>query len=74
MREEKWSRSRGNGTPTWHIDRDAAERSPMQGLTASSCHTYSVAALLLNRMVRWPASRRSSTSSNCRRRRDRAIV
>jgi acyl dehydratase len=34
----------------WHVDRDAAARSPMQGITASSCHTYSVAALLLGRM------------------------
>jgi acyl dehydratase len=34
----------------WHVDPVAAERSPMQGLTASSCHTYSIAALLLSRM------------------------
>jgi acyl dehydratase len=34
----------------WHVDREAAARSPMQGLTASSCHTYSIAALLLSRM------------------------
>ena len=34
----------------WHVDREAAARSPMGGLTASSCHTYSVAALLLSRM------------------------
>jgi len=34
----------------WHVDPDAAERSPMRGLTASSVHTYAVAALLLNRM------------------------
>ena len=34
----------------WHIDPEAAADSPMQGLTASSCHTYSIAALLLSRM------------------------
>jgi acyl dehydratase len=34
----------------WHVDPQAAERSPMKGLTASSVHTYAVAALLLNRM------------------------
>jgi acyl dehydratase len=34
----------------WHVDPDAASRTPMQGLTASSCHTYSIAALLLSRM------------------------
>jgi acyl dehydratase len=34
----------------WHVDREAAERSPMQGITASSCHTYCVTALLLSRM------------------------
>jgi acyl dehydratase len=34
----------------WHVDREAAARSPMMGITASSCHTYSVAALLLSRM------------------------
>lgn len=34
----------------WHVDREAAERSPMKGLTASSVHTYAVAALLLNQM------------------------
>lgn len=34
----------------WHVDREAAERSPMKGLTASSVHTYAIAALLLNRM------------------------
>ena len=34
----------------WHVDPVAAERSPMRGLTASSCHTYSIAALLLSRM------------------------
>jgi acyl dehydratase len=34
----------------WHVDRAAAERSPMKGITASSAHTYAVAALLLNRM------------------------
>lgn len=33
----------------WHVDPDAAARSH-GGLTASSCHTYSVAALLLSRM------------------------
>jgi acyl dehydratase len=34
----------------WHVDPEAAARSPMKGLTASSCHTYSIAALLLSRM------------------------
>jgi acyl dehydratase len=34
----------------WHIDRDAAQRSPMKGITASSAHTYCVAARLLNRI------------------------
>lgn len=34
----------------WHVDHDAAARSPMQGITASSAHTYAVAARLLNRM------------------------
>jgi acyl dehydratase len=34
----------------WHVDPVAAEQSPMRGLTASSCHTYSIAALLLSRM------------------------
>ena len=34
----------------WHVDREAAARSPMHGLTASSCHTYAIAALLLSRM------------------------
>lgn len=34
----------------WHVDPVAAERSPMKGLTASSVHSYAVAALLLNRM------------------------
>ena len=34
----------------WHIDLEAAAHSPMRGLTASSCHTYSIAALLLSRM------------------------
>jgi acyl dehydratase len=34
----------------WHVDLEAAERSPMKGLTASSVHSYAVAALLLNRM------------------------
>lgn len=34
----------------WHVDVEAAERSPMKGLTASSVHSYAVAALLLNRM------------------------
>jgi acyl dehydratase len=34
----------------WHVDVDAAERSPMRGLTASSVHSYAVAALLLSRM------------------------
>ena len=34
----------------WHVDPDAARRSPMQGITASSVHSYAIAALLLNRM------------------------
>jgi acyl dehydratase len=34
----------------WHVDREAAARSPMKGITASSAHTYSIAALLLSRM------------------------
>lgn len=34
----------------WHIDADIAARSPMKGLTASSVHTYAIAARLLNRM------------------------
>ncbi len=34
----------------WHVDPQAAERSPMKGLTASSVHSYAVAALLLNQM------------------------
>jgi acyl dehydratase len=34
----------------WHVDPEAAERTPMQGLTASSVHSYAVAALLLSRM------------------------
>lgn len=34
----------------WHVDREAALRSPMRGITASSAHTYSIAALLLGRM------------------------
>jgi acyl dehydratase len=34
----------------WHVDPQAAERSPMKGLTASSVHSYAVAALLLSRM------------------------
>ena len=34
----------------WHVDPQAAERSPMNGLTASSVHSYAVAALLLSRM------------------------
>jgi acyl dehydratase len=34
----------------WHVDVEAAERSPMKGLTASSVHSYAVAALLLNQM------------------------
>jgi acyl dehydratase len=34
----------------WHVDPEAAARSPMRGITASSCHTYAVAARLLNRM------------------------
>ena len=33
----------------WHVDPEAAARSPMQGIMASSCHTYAVAARLLNR-------------------------
>jgi acyl dehydratase len=34
----------------WHVDPQAARHTPMGGLTASSCHTYSIAALLLSRM------------------------
>lgn len=34
----------------WHVDHEAAARSPMQGITASSAHTYAIAARLLNRM------------------------
>lgn len=34
----------------WHVDREAALRSAMRGITASSAHTYSIAALLVNRM------------------------
>jgi acyl dehydratase len=34
----------------WHVDPVAAARSPMQGITASSVHTYAIAARLLNRM------------------------
>ena len=34
----------------WHVDPEAAVRTPMRGLTASSAHTYSIAALLLSRM------------------------
>jgi len=34
----------------WHVDADIASRSPMKGLTASSVHTYAVAARLLSRM------------------------
>jgi acyl dehydratase len=34
----------------WHVDPAAAERSPMKGLTASSVHSYAIAALLLSRM------------------------
>jgi acyl dehydratase len=34
----------------WHVDPVAAAQTPMKGLTASSCHTYSIAALLLSRM------------------------
>lgn len=34
----------------WHVDPEAAARSPMRGITASSAHTYAVAARLLNRM------------------------
>ena len=34
----------------WHVDPVAARLTPMGGLTASSCHTYSIAALLLSRM------------------------
>lgn len=33
----------------WHVDPEAAARSH-GGLSASSCHTYSIAALLLSRM------------------------
>jgi acyl dehydratase len=34
----------------FHVDREAAARSPMKGLTASSCHTFAIASLLLSRM------------------------
>ena len=34
----------------WHVDPEAAARTPMRGLAASSAHTYSIAALLLSRM------------------------
>jgi acyl dehydratase len=34
----------------WHVDPEAAGRSPMKGLTASSVHSYAIAALLLSRM------------------------
>jgi len=34
----------------WHVDPDAAARSPMRGITASSAHTFAVAAKLLNRL------------------------
>jgi acyl dehydratase len=34
----------------WHVDPVAAARTPMKGLTASSCHTFCVASLLLSRM------------------------
>jgi acyl dehydratase len=34
----------------WHVDEEAARLTPMGGLTASSVHTYAIAALLLNRM------------------------
>jgi acyl dehydratase len=32
------------------VDPEAAERSPMKGLTASSVHSFAVASLLLSRM------------------------
>jgi len=56
----------------WHVDPDAAARSPMRGITASSAHTFAVAAKLLNRLP--TASPRCGTRSNCRRRCDPAIV
>jgi acyl dehydratase len=34
----------------WHVDEEAARLTPMRGLTASSVHTYAIAALLLSRM------------------------
>ena len=34
----------------WHVDPEAAERSPMRGLTASSAHSYAIAAKLLSKM------------------------
>ncbi|MFO1398699.1 MAG: MaoC/PaaZ C-terminal domain-containing protein [Burkholderiales bacterium] len=34
----------------WHVDREAAARSPMHGITASSAHSYAIAANLLNRI------------------------
>ena len=34
----------------WHVDPEAAELSPMRGLTASSAHSYAIAAKLLSKM------------------------
>ena len=34
----------------WHVDPAFAERSPMRGLTASSAHSYAIAAKLLSKM------------------------
>ena len=34
----------------WHVDPEFAERSPMRGLTASSAHSYAIAAKLLSKM------------------------
>ena len=34
----------------WHVDPEFAARSPMRGLTASSAHSYAIAAKLLSRM------------------------
>ena len=51
MREEEMiSFAREWDPQPWHVDHEAAARSPMQGITASSAHTYAVAAKLLNRM------------------------
>lgn len=33
----------------FHVDEEAARRSVFQGLTASSCHTYSISSLIFSR-------------------------